>query len=282
MAHWVNGEMLLLDTETDDPDPVEAYLIQVALIHVLPDRKTRRWEWLVKPRRPIPPGATAVHKITTERAEAEGQPVEIVLTELAIALDAWNDRNVLIGHNVCYDLTVCDREQGRVLGGHLPIRGPVIDTLLIDKCVDKWRSGSRKLTDQCKHYKVELIEAHNAFADALAAGRLAWRLATTKVWPRGRYGPSASEREARELVARGDAQALHDAQVLWHEESQLGLAEYFRTPKAIEAIEKKVAAGEVTREAADARIAAFPVDADRIEASARGGWPMLPRVPAAL
>ncbi len=60
---------------------------------------------------------------------------------------------------------------------------PVVDTLVLDKWADKWRRGSRKLVDVCAHYGIVLTEAdaHGAAADALAAGRLAWKIAQR--WP---------------------------------------------------------------------------------------------------
>lgn len=277
--HWIGGELLLFDTETDSPEPEDAHLIQAAVIHVRPGETRRQWKWLCRPTRPIPPGATAVHKISTEQATVQGLPREQVLNEMMAVLSDWRPGVPLIGHNIGYDLTVTDRNLGRELGAELSIAGPVIDTLLIDKCVDMWRPGERALTTQCQHYQIKLEGAHDAFADALAAGHLAWRLATRKNWPWGRYGPSKGEKEARAVLASGDLQALHDAQVWWFELTQLDLADYFTTPRALEKIERKVAAGKLTREAADERIANLPRDVQRILATARGGWPLLPRVP---
>jgi DNA polymerase-3 subunit epsilon len=279
--HWIRGELLLFDTETDSPEPEDAHLIQAAIIHVRPGEKRRQWKWLCRPTRPIPPGATAVHGISTEEATVDGQPRADVLEDMMEVLSDWRPDVPLVGHNVHFDLTVLDRNLGRELGTELAIAGPVIDTLLIDKCCDKWRPGERTLTTQCQHYKIELTAAHDAFADALAAGHLAWRLATCRSWPPGRYGPSKGEREARAVLAMGDAAMLHAAQILWFEESQLGLADYFTTPKALAKIEEKVAAGKLTREAADERIASLPADVERIRATAKGGWPLLPRVSVA-
>ncbi|HZE01397.1 MAG TPA: exonuclease domain-containing protein [Pseudonocardiaceae bacterium] len=278
-GHWIGGELLLFDTETDSPEPDDAHLIQSAIIHVRPGQERRQWKWLCRPDRPIPPGATAVHGISTEQATADGQPRADVLDEMMAVLSDWRPGVPLLGHNIVFDLTVLDRNLGRELGTELRITGPVVDTLLVDKCADKWRPGERTLTTQCEHYKIKLTAAHDAFADALAAGHLAWRLATCKSWPRGRYGPSADEREARAVLASGDLAVLHDAQVRWFEVTQLGLADYFETPKALAKIEEKVAAGKLTREAADERIANLPTDVERIRATARGGWPLLPRVP---
>lgn len=284
MTHFNAGERLLFDTETDNPDPTEAFIIQAALIHVKPGSELRQWKWLVKPRRPIPAEATAVHGISTEQAERDGEPVHAVISELAAILtECWTPACPLVGHNIGYDITVTDRELGRIWDRELLPAGPVIDTLLLDKELDKYRAGSRQLSDQCRHYGLELgADAHDAFADALAAGRLLHKMVArcvNKSWPRrGRWGPSKSERSARALVAAGDAHSLHTAQVDWHREGQLGLAEYWRSPKAVEKTWEKVSRGEMTREEAVEWIAGLPEAADRVEAQAQGCWPLIPRL----
>jgi DNA polymerase III epsilon subunit-like protein len=190
----------------------------------------------------------------------------------------------LIGHNIGYDLTVSDRELGRVLGGELTVRGPVVDTLLCDKNLDRFRKGSRQLSDQAKHYGLEFQgNAHDALADARLAGQLAYKLVARSInnrWPRSRYGPHKTERHARGLMAADDVAALHAAQVRWHEEGQLGLAEYWRTPKAVEKTWEKVSRGELTEAEANEWIAGLPAAADRVESQARGCWPLIPRVAA--
>jgi DNA polymerase-3 subunit epsilon len=284
--HWIGRELLLLDLETDAPEPSEAFIIQAAVVHVRPGQDSHRRSWLAQPRREIPAGAVAVHEISTERARAEGRPITEVLIEIKAALGAWRDDVVLIGANVCYDLTVLDREFGRHLDlGRLSIGGPAVDTLLLDKRLDKWRKGSRRLKDTARHYGVDLRDAHDALADCEAAGRLAYKMVLRSMrgqWPRPRWGKvDPEERHARALVASDNARGLHDAQVLWHEQGQLGLAAYWRTPKAIAKTWERHHAGELTREEALEWIAGLPAAADRAESTARGCWPVQPRVPVA-
>jgi DNA polymerase-3 subunit epsilon len=52
-----------------------------------------------------------------------------------------------------------------------------VDPLVIDKAVDRYRRGKRTLTAACEHYGVELTTAHDAGADAVAAGRVAQAIA---------------------------------------------------------------------------------------------------------
>lgn len=281
MAHWRDGVLLGFDLETDSPDPCDAQIIQVALSFVTPGRgELVERRWLVVPRRPIPPGATAVHGISTETAQRDGEPVARVLDELATELERWDDSNVLCGHNISYDLTVTDREFGRVADAGLTVRGPVVDTLLCDKNADRWRPGERTLKSQCAHYGIDPGRSHDAGADVAAVLRLAWKLSDPRRrWPRGRWAPKADEVAARKVLAHGDADELHVCQIEWHEAGQRGLAEYWRTPKAIDKTWEKVARGDMTEDEARAWIAELPSAADRVEAGAVGCWPMVPRIP---
>lgn len=283
--HWITRELVLLDLETDDSEPDEAFIIQAALVHVVPGRESYRREWLCQPRREIPDGAVGVHGITTQHAAAQGLPARDVLEEIDEELTRWTHASVLIGANICYDLTVLDRELGRNLGTRMHIRGPAVDTLLLDKRLDKWRKGTRKLGPTAKHYGVVLDNAHDALADCEAAGRLAYKMvarAKADQWPRPKWGKvDPEEREARALVAADDVHGLHDAQVRWHEEGQLGLAAYWRTSKAVTKTWERMRAGELTREQAQAWIDGLPAAADRAEAMAHGCWPLRPRVPVA-
>src|SRR5699024_4273484 len=84
-------------------------------------------------------------------------------------------------YNAPYDLTLLDRECRR--HGLEPINapGPVIDPLVIDKTVDRYRKGKRTLEVAAAHYQVALDDAHDAGADAIAAGRVA--LALLRAYP---------------------------------------------------------------------------------------------------
>jgi DNA polymerase III epsilon subunit-like protein len=108
-------------------------------------------------------------------------------------------------------LTVLDRELIRHHGQGIGYVGPVIDPYVIDREVDKYRKGSRKLSAQVEHYQVRLDGAHDATQDALAAARVAWRIAT--LHPQIADAPLA------------DLQVL---QAAWHRERQADFAAYLR------------------------------------------------------
>ncbi len=126
----------------------------------------------IHPGRPIPPGATAIHGIT-DAMVANATPVGDAVEALARSLfGVWADGGIVVGMNLCYDLTMVDSLCQRLGLASLRDRGsigPIMDVLILDRHFDKWRKGSRKLVDLCQHYGVVLASAHSAVDDALAS-----------------------------------------------------------------------------------------------------------------
>ena len=83
----------------------------------------------------------------------------------------------LVVYNAPYDLSLLAAECLRHGLAPLEIPGPVIDPLVIDQAVDRYRRGKRTLEVTAELYGVTLDGAHDAGADAIAAGRLAQALA---------------------------------------------------------------------------------------------------------
>jgi DNA polymerase-3 subunit epsilon len=180
---WHEGDLVAFDTESTGVDPTSARIVTATVLRInVARREITQRSWLINPGIPIPAEAAAVHGITTERAVAEGAPpcpsLEQIAGELRDA--AWKPGTPLVIYNAPYDLTLLDRELRRCqLDGIEAFGGPgiVIDPLVIDRALDKYRKGKRTLTATCEHYQVRLDGAHDATADAIAAARLAWRLA---------------------------------------------------------------------------------------------------------
>jgi DNA polymerase-3 subunit epsilon len=169
-------------------------------------------EWLVDPGVEIPTAASLIHGITTERARLEGQsPVTAVAEIIAALTDAASRGLPIVAYNAAYDLTVLEREAERYGHAPLPGPGPVVDPLVIDKAVDRYRRGKRTLTAAAAHYGVPLLDAHDAGADAVAAGRVAQAIA--------RAFPELA------ALAVGD---LHDRQVDWCREQAESYQAYRR------------------------------------------------------
>lgn len=164
------SRMLAFDLETTSANPKEARIVTSALVRI-DGRDVQKTEHLADPGIEIPQEATNVHGITTEKARAEGRPHEEVLKDTVEAIKAaWEDGLTLIVYNAAFDLTVL-----RSLTGDFTVTGPVYDPYVIDRVSDKWRKGKRTLGAVCEHYGVELGNAHEATADALAAARVAWK-----------------------------------------------------------------------------------------------------------
>ncbi|MDK4248157.1 3'-5' exonuclease [Corynebacterium accolens] len=164
------SRMLAFDLETTSANPKDARIVTSALVRI-DGRDVQKVEHLADPGIEIPQAATDVHGITTEKAQAEGHPHEEVLKNTVDAIkEAWDDGLTLIVYNATFDLTVL-----RSLTGDFTVTGPVFDPYVIDRVSDKWRKGKRTLGAVCEHYGVELGNAHEATADALAAARVAWK-----------------------------------------------------------------------------------------------------------
>ena len=117
-------------------------------------------------------------------------------------------------YNAPYDLTLLDREAVRHGIEPLVAPAPIIDPLVIDKGIDKFRKGKRTLESAAQFYGVELSDAHDATADAVAAGRVAQAI---------------GRKYAAELG--NDLVALHARQVAWCAEQAASFQEYMRRTK---------------------------------------------------
>jgi len=215
MSSW--GDRLgVFDLETTGVD-VDTSRIVSACIAVLDDdgRVVSRWDWLADPGIEIPEGASAVHGITTERARAEGRPAILVIAEIAQTLRVLFDSGIPVTvYNAPYDLTLLDRECLRHGLDSLEGVMPVIDPLVIDKAVDRYRKGKRTLEVTAELYEVPLDDAHDAGADAIAAGRVALALLH-------RYPDDLD-------IALPD---LHGRQEVWHAEQAASFQEYLRSKR---------------------------------------------------
>jgi len=136
------------------------------------------FEWMANPGIEIPTQASDVHGVTTEIALRDGRPAAEVVAELLNKLQDYLAQGIpVVAYNAPYDFTILHFEALRHGLTPLDSPGPIIDPLVIDKFVDQFRRGKRTLTIAAEHYGVELADAHNATADALAAGRVAQAIA---------------------------------------------------------------------------------------------------------
>ncbi|UYN84284.1 MAG: 3'-5' exonuclease [Microcella sp.] len=209
-------DLAVFDLETTGVD-VRTARIVTACVALLDDSGAvvSRRDWLADPGVEIPEGAAAVHGISTERARAEGRPAVEVVAEVVAELRAVLERGrPLVVYNAPYDLTLLAHEAARHAVAPLVDPAPVVDPLVIDKAVDRYRKGKRTLEAAAAHYGVALDGAHDAGVDAIAAGLVARAIA---------------EQHAAALPAT--LAELHAAQVAWHEQQATSFEDYMRTQR---------------------------------------------------
>ena len=172
---WDKNALVGLDLETTSVEPESARIVGACVVTVNGSRS-----WLVNPGVPIEAGATAVHGMTDEHVSVHGaDPAEAVPAIVARVRSAWEQGRIVVVFNAPFDLTVLDRESRRVSGTGLGRIGPVIDSMVLDKLLDPFRRGSRRLADVAAHYLgTELApdRVHDAAQDATLALRVAWRI----------------------------------------------------------------------------------------------------------
>ncbi|WP_101784258.1 3'-5' exonuclease [Nonomuraea indica] len=205
---WHKGMLLAFDLETTGID-VETDRIVTGCASLINGTtgEANTHTLLANPGIEIPDAATQVHGITTEYAAEHGEdPAHVVAVLASAIMGQVFDGVPVVGYNLAYDLTLLDRESRRhglePFGEQLTAaRGVVIDAFVLDKHLDRYRKGSRKLADVCAHYDVRIDGAHDASHDALAAARVAYRIAQ-----RNPHIADMPLHELHELQARAKAE----------------------------------------------------------------------------
>ncbi len=146
------------DTETTGLDLEESRIIQAAVVG------EKEAVTFIDPGIEIPADAVAIHGITNEFLANNG-----LLPRDGI-LDIWkqlgDQTKAIVGCNLQFDLTIFDRECRRYGIPPIDFNSRVIyDVLILDRGLDKYRSGSRKLTALAEHYGVPQDKAHDALGD---------------------------------------------------------------------------------------------------------------------
>ncbi len=210
--HWYDT-LGVFDLETTGIDVATSRIVSANVSIIGPDGEPfERKDWLADPGVDIPLQASNVHGITTEHAQAEGRPAAEVVAEIVAAIRSVFDRGyALTVYNAPYDLSLLRHESNRYGIDPLEDPSPVIDPLVIDRAVDRFRKGKRTLEATAVVYGVNLMDAHDAGADAIAAGRVAQALAV---------------REPGTLSVPADE--LHRLQIGWSAEQSASFAEYMR------------------------------------------------------
>lgn len=209
MMSWHNEYLLGFDLETTGVDTDTALPVSVAMVRTYGGMCAGELHLLCNPEVPIPAEATAIHGITDEMVKANGKPLALI--EAAVMGELYNcqQSNIpVVGMNLSYDLSLMNAMcAGMLERVTLPY---IIDLYVIDKHVDKYRKGSRKLSALCEHYGVTHGGAHDALEDVRAS--LACITELVKRYP---------------YIGKMSAGALMDAQRQWYTEQVTSLSAYF-------------------------------------------------------
>lgn len=170
----LDGPLVGFDTETTGVRVAQDRIVTAALVTLGPEGQSRR-TWIIDPGIEIPLQATAVHGISTEYARSHGMDPRAALEQIATALAAaLNSNTPVVAFNASYDLDILAAELERYqlpslqqrCGGPL---SPVIDPLVLDRAVDRYRRGKRTLGDLCAVYGVTgEADLHAADVDVIA------------------------------------------------------------------------------------------------------------------
>lgn len=185
---------LFFDTETtgfpnNSPfnHPSQPRIVQFAGILAQDETPVRFCSFLVDPEHVIiPQDVIKIHGITTEKAKAEGMP-------LPIAVATWqglvNTADIIVGHNVSFDLKMMAISEAQANMRSQPIKKPTVCTMEEAKDIVKMPfNGSKKgfkrpkLEECVKFFFQESLEgAHDAMEDTKACMRVYYEIMKRKI-----------------------------------------------------------------------------------------------------
>jgi DNA polymerase-3 subunit epsilon len=180
LPEWAKKPIAVFDLETTGLDLRTARIVTACAVLLNPDGSVigNDVEWLANPGVPIPAEASAVHGITDEIAQSRGEDLASVVSGIISTLGSYFEKGIpVVAYNAPYDFTIL-RQHAEDFGIAWPENpGPILDPLVLDKKLVQFRKGKRRLEIVAGYYDVKLDDAHNATADAIAAGHLAQAMA---------------------------------------------------------------------------------------------------------
>ena len=215
LPEWL-GTIAVFDTETTGLNLAEDRIVSAALhrMNSNGDILPGGFDWVMNPGVPIPEAASKVHGFY-DKDVASAKPASEAVPELVSAIAACFAEGIpVLAYNAAYDFTILHYE---ALRHHVePLTfGSVIDPLVIDKTIDKYRKGKRNLVSAAERYQVELLSAHTAKDDAVAAGHVG--LAMLRFF-------LAQDKPV--VPFPESSQSFHDQQAQWADEIEASYAKW--------------------------------------------------------
>ena len=172
LPEWL-GTIAVFDTETTGLNLEQDRIVSAALHRLSSDGELLPggFDWVINPGIPIPEVASKVHGFY-DKDVADATEASVGVSEIVAAVQACFDEGIpVLAYNAAYDFSILFHEALRHTLNPVNF-GVVIDPLIIDKTIDKYRKGKRNLISAAERYNVSLIAAHTAKDDAVAAGHV--------------------------------------------------------------------------------------------------------------
>lgn len=167
-TQWDEVPTVWIDTETTGIKPGKDRCVQIAVVRFERGVPVGSAQDFVNPGIPIPEAATAIHGIT-DLAVKDAPPIDAFMARADVV--ALLDGAQPAAFNAPFDRYF------------IPPFGedwtwPWLDALSLVRKVDRFAKGAgrHKLEAACKRHGIELVGAHDAGADARAAGLLFYKL----------------------------------------------------------------------------------------------------------
>jgi DNA polymerase-3 subunit epsilon len=179
---WHEGSFIAFDTETTGVDTSTARIVQAAVLLIEPDGKIlAEMTCLCNPEEPIPAAASQIHGITDDRvcSALKSAATVGIISHVLHSFGAMDGVPVVI-YNTPYDAGLLRAETIRCKLQQAAANWDTclapfqyfLDPLCIDREVDRYRRGSRKLEAVAAFYGVKVDGAHDARSDAMAAAAI--------------------------------------------------------------------------------------------------------------
>jgi DNA polymerase-3 subunit epsilon len=216
----MDAPLLGFDTETTGTDVARDRIVTAALVHSTgPGRANETIAtWLIDPEMEIPEPARKVHGISTEHAREHGMQSAAALEEVAGMLADALDKDVpIVAFNGGFDLQILENELRRLGLPTLAERlghdiAPMLDPLVIDRGVDRFRKGKRTLSALMEHYRID-TDGRLHTADVDVSGTLDVLRAQVEAFPQ---------------LAASSLADLHQQQITWHRDWATNFNDFLR------------------------------------------------------
>ena len=215
LPSWLDT-IAVFDTETTGLNLTQDRIVTAALHRMSSDGTVQPGglDWVLNPGIPIPEVASKVHGYY-DKDVAEAMPAAVGIAQIVDAVMACFAEGIpVLAYNAAYDFTILHHEALRHQVTPV-VFGSVIDPLVIDKTIDKYRKGKRNLVAAADRYQVELVAAHTAKDDAVAAGQVGLAMLRFFV---------AQEKPV--VPFPDSAEALHAQQSKWADEIEASYAKW--------------------------------------------------------